>query len=59
MNTLDMICQDVLCHCGPVRPRDDMTFLVLARPTDVAPAEAPAAAEAAPAATGVPLPRWS
>jgi serine phosphatase RsbU (regulator of sigma subunit) len=56
---IDAICQDVLCHCGPVRPRDDMTFLVLARPAEAAPPEPAAAAPAAPATTGVPLPRWS
>jgi serine phosphatase RsbU (regulator of sigma subunit) len=54
---IDAVCQDVLGHCGPVRPRDDMTFLVLARP-DAVPAPEPAAATA-PATTGVPLPRWS
>jgi serine phosphatase RsbU (regulator of sigma subunit) len=55
---IDTICQDVLGHCGPVRPRDDMTFLVLARPAAPAPAGAPAAVEPVPP-SGVPLPRWS
>src|SRR4029079_16310539 len=57
---LDAIGQDVLYHCGLVRPKDDMTFMVLTRtpPAPEPPVEAPAAP--APSAPGsVPLPRWS
>lgn len=33
---LDAIGHDVLFHCGPVRPKDDMTFMVLTRTPDAA-----------------------
>jgi sigma-B regulation protein RsbU (phosphoserine phosphatase) len=52
---IDAVCHDVLDYCGPVRPRDDMTFLVLSHP---APAPATEPEPAAPAGQ-VPLPRWS
>lgn len=29
---MDAVCQDVLDFCGPIRPRDDMTLMVLAHP---------------------------
>jgi serine phosphatase RsbU (regulator of sigma subunit) len=51
---MDAVCQDVLGFCGPIRPRDDMTFMVLSHPP------APARPEPAGAPPGpVPLPRWS
>jgi serine phosphatase RsbU (regulator of sigma subunit) len=58
---IDAVRQDVLGFCGPVRPRDDMTFMVLARPA-VTPAprdEAAVPTTPASAGSGVPLPRWS
>ncbi|HET8647010.1 MAG TPA: PP2C family protein-serine/threonine phosphatase [Vicinamibacteria bacterium] len=59
---IDAVREDVLGFCGPVRPRDDMTFMVLTRPSLSAP-PAPAA-DAGPTpppapSTAVPLPRWS
>ena len=51
---MDAVCQDVLAYCGPIRPRDDMTFMVLSHPP--APATDP---EPAAPAEAVPLPRWS
>ena len=64
---LDAIGQDVLFHCGTVRPKDDMTFMVLTRtPAAVnvdgpGPAPAPPADPATPPAPPAPvsLPRWS
>jgi phosphoserine phosphatase RsbU/P len=65
---LDAIGQDVLLHCGPVRLKDDMTFMVLTRtPSPDAvnvnvpvpdPSSDPAAPSPAPPAP-VSLPRWS
>lgn len=57
---IDAVCQDVLGFCGTVRPRDDMTFMVLTRPV-TAPRGADDAAVPAPppAGSAVPLPRWS
>ena len=55
---IDAVCQDVLAFCGPVRPRDDMTFMVLARPGTVPPVETVETAAPTPA-PGLPLPRWS
>jgi sigma-B regulation protein RsbU (phosphoserine phosphatase) len=59
---IDAVRQDVLGFCGPVRPRDDMTFMVLTRPrlagTVAAEAEEPAPVPPA-VPSAVPLPRWS
>jgi serine phosphatase RsbU (regulator of sigma subunit) len=59
---IDAVRQDVLGFCGAVRPRDDMTFMVLTRPRlpGAVPAEPEAPAAAAPARpSALPLPRWS
>jgi len=65
---IDAIGQDVLFHCGTVRPKDDMTFMVLTRtppaPVNVnvpVPDPSPDADPATPPPPPAPvsLPRWS
>lgn len=56
---IDAVCQDVLRFCERVRPRDDMTFMVLTRPVSSTTGTV-AVEEPAPAPSRqVPVPRWS